>query len=56
LKSEIAAIEPTRSRGLESMSPVDLGVDRTFGDFFNGLPAADEPAPKGPAYVGLGTT
>jgi hypothetical protein len=36
LKNEIAAIDPTRARGLESMSPLDLVVDRTFGDFFNG--------------------
>jgi DNA (cytosine-5)-methyltransferase 1 len=37
LKNEIAAIDPTRSRGLESLLPLDLVVDRRFGDFFNGL-------------------
>jgi hypothetical protein len=40
LKNEIAAIDPTRSRGRESPSPLDLVVDRKFGDFFNGLLAA----------------
>jgi hypothetical protein len=36
LRNEIAAIDLPRSRGLESMSALDLVVDRTFGDFFNG--------------------
>jgi len=46
LKYEIAAIDPTRSRGLESMLPLDLVVDRAFGDFFNGL-IARPPTKKG---------
>jgi hypothetical protein len=41
LKNEIAAIDPTRSRGLELMLPLDLVVDRPFGDFFNGLLEAE---------------
>jgi hypothetical protein len=36
LKRIFAAIDPPKSGGLESPSPLDLAAGRRFGDFFNG--------------------